>query len=330
MGRLPPSLTSLLVTHYGLEPIGQPQTVTRGTQGTKFVVPTDAGHVLVRRVPTAVFCDRAFACDWQVAVNGAHLAPAVYRTTSNQLFVEDGGTTTIVEQYVLGAPRALVASDGHAIGRALGRMHRAGLHVAGASRQAEAWQTVAGATWAGIRERDTTPREEAVIAELCDRARAACARLQTLPAGIPCGVHGDVNPSNLLWQDSRLVFCDFVNACPLPQVIDLAMAIIGCGVLHWDLVAGTEFVPDNLPQRMTPFMLQLATEYAATRPLLPTEITLLPDALWFVVARWLPWLRFTSSQHAIQYLVCMRALGAQCGASCAGPSPGIAKPTPAR
>ncbi len=301
----PRTVGSLLTKHYGISLIGRPQIVARGTQGNKAIVRTDIGPVLIRRVPTVDYCDRDFACEWQSIVGSTDLAPSICRTTSNHLFLQDGGTTIVVEEYIQGAPRDLARSDGPTLGHALAHLHAAGAGSAKHRSQASTWRALAEMTWTSVSMRASSVGEDRVVAELCDRGRVALSRLEQLPADVPSGVHGDVNPSNLLWTGAHVVFCDFVNACPLPQMIDLAMAIVGCGVLRWDLVAGVEIVPEHLPTGMTLFVRGFVASYEAIRPLSRDETTLMPDALWFVSARWLPWLRFRSPEHAVQFLMCI-------------------------
>ena len=167
----------------------------------------------------------------------------------------------------------------HAIGAALGRLHRAGADFAAVranSLGAAQWRPMAAKCGAGLAEID--PRLPTLVAE-------GLTATDAWPQGLRTGIiHADLFPDNVLLSgDSVSGMIDFYFACTDTLAYDYAVTHAA-----WCFSAAGRV---HYPERAA----ALAAGYAETHGLMPEEIAALPRlgegaALRFVLTRAYDWL----------------------------------------
>jgi Ser/Thr protein kinase RdoA (MazF antagonist) len=233
----------------------------------------------------------------KLAADKAALAPVLIPTTDGLMSVHRGGNDFVLEACLPGIPRSLTRADAAQCGATLGRLHLATCELSYNLPISGAWEFLAGMAYAHIRAIvKTCPDWEQQAPGFLQHWTTSIELMSAFLADVslPRGVHGDVNPTNLLWDGKGLRFCDFTNASPLPQFVDVAMGVIGLGILKWDFRTHAEVLPESVSASL-PFVEEYLASYNNVRRLLPQEKAMLPDALRVLWGFWSYWFPVTKS-----------------------------------
>jgi len=272
--------------------------IRRGVGGWKFDVVSGGSHFLLRilkgsGLPTLEY---AFALQDHVAdVLGA--APSVIPLRGRGYVLPLGEYRVILETMINAAPAPISPARAGMIGQGLGRIHRAIVHPPRPETR-HAWQKLRAMA---IRHAHTLrpAGRDAIWSEHCQRHAQAVARASRVFERSPlrCGIHGDANPTNVLWCGRRMWFCDFANASPLPQVIDFVMAAIGIGILHWNWETARELPLSRIAFQKT-ITQRYISAYLREAPLSPVEDRLIGDLFVILLGYWMRWIPIKSCTEA--------------------------------
>lgn len=277
-----------------------------GTQGRKFVVKTRVGDYFLRCHAPPLPLYFAFAMEMQQRVaEELGLAPRLLRTSAGGLWLELNGVCYAMEECIHGESRHLNAQDAGVCGSALGQMHRFVAPLSHTSDAGNALFFLAGMAYGHTSGLQNGYRNEACPPDanfLLEWRHALDPLLSTIPGpGLPCGTHGDINPTNILWQGDRVFFCDFTNASRLPQIVDVGMAIIGLGILGWDFTTNREVLGDGIVPRRD-VIAAFFRGYSTVRALNSQEYEMLPQILVVLWGFWSNWFRYESEEQRLRIL----------------------------
>ncbi len=289
------SLMEFLQTHYDLKKCVIDKLIRRGTQGQKFIIHSGEKNILLRIIPSQEMVDLCFALQLQNILAAKYGTSArIVPNLNGKLWTEHNEFIYILEECLKGRSTHLPMGLLGILGKELGYMHKVALEITEEKQEGIGWaKYINRALSLPISEWDAVQYPTVAAFE----ASAAAAR-EALEDGmkrriLPLGIHGDVNPTNMLWIKDKMTFCDFANAQVGPQILDLAMAIFGCCILNWDFDTGLEKPLTNIRSNsMRPQA--LLKGYTQVRPFTNSEIHLIQSAILLAVRIWIPWLKFKS------------------------------------
>lgn len=234
---------------------------------------------------------RAFRWESAAAENQAQAAALLYLQDAGYpacrlvparggaLVVEHAGWQALATTFLEGREADFSTGDLHALGAALGRLHR--LDVGAARRgdppvQPSEWRAGGAAADLLGRLRAATDRVPAHLAEQFADAVAALVRVEPAP-GLPDAlIHTDCFPGNAFWVDGdTLALADWDGAGIGPAILDLATTLISCD-------KGLPREPQLRPSAGR--IAAIVAGYCRERPLAPADLAALPDALRYAPA----------------------------------------------
>ena len=301
-------IVEAVLKRFGVGEVLDVSPIPLGSQGEKLKVVSPSGTYVLRILdqPRPKYLDYALVFQQEAAQRSA-LAPSLVRTRDGHMSMEYRGDDFILEDYLPGEPRPISTLAAGVCGALLAQLHSVTQYVTHALSPSGAWEFLSGMSYAHVRALARTCREwdtraPGFLRHWAVSMERMSASLSVGPP-LPRGTHGDVNPTNLLWADGELRFCDFVNASPLPQMVDVVMGVIGLGILEWDFNTHTEILPPSVVHKVEAIH-AFVSSYDQARRLLPQEKALLPDALRILWGFWSHWFpsRNEDDLIAIQHL----------------------------
>jgi len=249
----------------------------------------------LRIVPYREMADPRFALLLQNMLATKYATAAkIVPNRHGKLWTKHRESIYILEEYLRGKPKRLTKELLGICGRELGRMHKMASQFVDEDTERTGWTkyidrvlSLPIAEWDKIRCQKVAAFEASTSAA---RKVLECSMAQ---GKLPLGIHGDINPTNMLWVGDKVAFCDFANAQAGPQIVDLAMAIFGCCVLDWDLDTGLEEDLTDIKVNIS-CCRALLNGYTYVRPVTNEEKSLIRSTILFAVRIWMPWLKFNS------------------------------------